>query len=227
VRTIMQTQEASCLEHCGEEMLLQAAIQSAVTDQTAIAGDVPEPELEATFRAGAARRIATTGRRAAATGERAGRGCNDPRGQPIIRAGRCRTRRGPAERRLDLLAGRLPRGERSLVQECVERPRPVRLNRRYRGADGRHPGDYDRSERGGPVRRPDRDVDSKGDELSRNAHLSGEAGFHIRSHARREREAGNPRRRDLPVAGGSLSGGRGSRLNKEPQLSRQLRPLNL
>jgi hypothetical protein len=43
VRTIMETQEASCLEHCGEEMLLQAAIQSAVTDQTAIAGDVPEP----------------------------------------------------------------------------------------------------------------------------------------------------------------------------------------
>jgi hypothetical protein len=46
VQWIFQLQEASCLEHCGEEALLQAAGQRAATDQTSTAGDVPEPVSE-------------------------------------------------------------------------------------------------------------------------------------------------------------------------------------
>lgn len=43
VQTIIQYQEASCLEHCGEEALLQAAEQLAAAAQVASAGDVPAP----------------------------------------------------------------------------------------------------------------------------------------------------------------------------------------
>jgi hypothetical protein len=43
VQWILQFEEASCLEHCGEEALLQMAAQSASTDQTSTAGDVPDP----------------------------------------------------------------------------------------------------------------------------------------------------------------------------------------
>jgi hypothetical protein len=46
VQTILQYQEAGCLEHCGEEALVQAAAQRARTDQIAAAGDVPEPASE-------------------------------------------------------------------------------------------------------------------------------------------------------------------------------------
>src|SRR5918995_1895494 len=43
VQRIFQHQEAGCLEHCGEEALVQAAAQRARTNQIAAAGDVPEP----------------------------------------------------------------------------------------------------------------------------------------------------------------------------------------
>jgi hypothetical protein len=43
VQTILQTQEADCLEHCGDEALLQLAEQRAATAQTSSAGDIPEP----------------------------------------------------------------------------------------------------------------------------------------------------------------------------------------
>jgi hypothetical protein len=46
VQRIFQQQEAGCLEHCGEEALVQAAAQRARTDQIAAAGDVPEPVSE-------------------------------------------------------------------------------------------------------------------------------------------------------------------------------------
>jgi hypothetical protein len=46
VQRIFQHQEAGCLEHCGEEALVQAAAQRARTDQIAAAGDVPEPVSE-------------------------------------------------------------------------------------------------------------------------------------------------------------------------------------
>jgi hypothetical protein len=43
VQWILQVQEASCLEHCGDDALLQVAGQRASTDQTSTAGNVPEP----------------------------------------------------------------------------------------------------------------------------------------------------------------------------------------
>jgi hypothetical protein len=43
VQWILQVQEASCLEHCSDDALLQAAGQRASTDQTSSAGNVPEP----------------------------------------------------------------------------------------------------------------------------------------------------------------------------------------
>jgi hypothetical protein len=43
VQWILQVQEASCLEHCGDDVLLQSAGQRASTDQTSTAGNVPEP----------------------------------------------------------------------------------------------------------------------------------------------------------------------------------------
>jgi hypothetical protein len=43
VQWILQVQEASCLEHCGDDTLLQVAGQRASTDQTSTAGNVPEP----------------------------------------------------------------------------------------------------------------------------------------------------------------------------------------
>jgi hypothetical protein len=46
VQRILQYQEAGCLEHCGEEALVQAAAQRSRTDQIAAAGDVPEPVSE-------------------------------------------------------------------------------------------------------------------------------------------------------------------------------------
>jgi hypothetical protein len=46
VQRIFQYQEAGCLEHCGEEALVQAAAQQARTDQIAAAGDIPEPVSE-------------------------------------------------------------------------------------------------------------------------------------------------------------------------------------
>jgi hypothetical protein len=46
VQRIFQYQEAGCLEHCGEEALLQAASQGARTEQIATVGDVPEPVSE-------------------------------------------------------------------------------------------------------------------------------------------------------------------------------------
>jgi hypothetical protein len=46
VQRIFQHQEAGCLEHCGEEALVQAAAQRAGTDQIAAAGDLPEPVSE-------------------------------------------------------------------------------------------------------------------------------------------------------------------------------------
>jgi hypothetical protein len=46
VQWILQFEEASCLEHCGDEALFQTASQRAATDQTATAGDVPEPPSE-------------------------------------------------------------------------------------------------------------------------------------------------------------------------------------
>jgi hypothetical protein len=47
VQWILQVQEASCLEHCGDDALLQSAGQRASTDQTSTAGHVPEPAGEA------------------------------------------------------------------------------------------------------------------------------------------------------------------------------------
>jgi hypothetical protein len=47
VQWILQVQEASCLEHCGDDVLLQTAGQRASTDQTSTAGHVPEPAGEA------------------------------------------------------------------------------------------------------------------------------------------------------------------------------------
>jgi hypothetical protein len=44
VQWILQVQEASCLEHCGDDVLLQVAGQRASTDQTSTAGNVPEPD---------------------------------------------------------------------------------------------------------------------------------------------------------------------------------------
>ena len=46
VQTIFQYQESSCLSHCREQTLVQQATQEAHTDQTAAAGDVPEPVIE-------------------------------------------------------------------------------------------------------------------------------------------------------------------------------------
>jgi hypothetical protein len=46
VQRIFQHQEAGCLEHCGEEALVQAAGQQARTNQVAAAGDIPEPVSE-------------------------------------------------------------------------------------------------------------------------------------------------------------------------------------
>jgi hypothetical protein len=46
IETIIQRQEATCLEHCGEEALLQVAAQQATTNQTSTAGNVPEPVSE-------------------------------------------------------------------------------------------------------------------------------------------------------------------------------------
>jgi hypothetical protein len=43
LQMIYQYEEASCLEYCDEEALMQLAAQIAATDQTATAGDVPEP----------------------------------------------------------------------------------------------------------------------------------------------------------------------------------------
>jgi hypothetical protein len=48
IQTIFQFEEASCLSHCGEEALVQAAAQKASTDQTSSAGDVPEAAPPAT-----------------------------------------------------------------------------------------------------------------------------------------------------------------------------------
>jgi hypothetical protein len=47
VQWILQVQEASCLEHCGDDVLLQSAGQGASTDQTSTAGHVPEPSANA------------------------------------------------------------------------------------------------------------------------------------------------------------------------------------
>jgi outer membrane biosynthesis protein TonB len=43
IQTIYQYEEASCLDHCGEEALAQEATQLAETHQTSTAGDVPKP----------------------------------------------------------------------------------------------------------------------------------------------------------------------------------------
>jgi hypothetical protein len=43
IQWIYQFQEASCLEHCGDEALLQAAWERTTSSQTSTAGDVPEP----------------------------------------------------------------------------------------------------------------------------------------------------------------------------------------